>query len=388
MLSGQFLKRTRRGASNSLIVIMAGIIILLLVVLIVVYLNRPPEELRKTSGVRAGETVESDGLPAKRNKAEPIGDPSRVKEVLQPGKTYTILLKGGFICKCEDTDWGITAVTNIGFAAEAQISRKIESNDGQRITEVRNFDKIQCTKVLSEVEAVSINLGVPGMIMLRGLDYIEPGAGASISAAIPIAESFLKFGIQQSLEAKQVKAFGFIDTLQGKSVRVVYDDKRAEVIAITPLNADLTSEQLTFIREFTLAADCYIMPNTKSKPGDAWAIAGHAFSDFIDPSLKSVPAGSVNAVRTSDTQRGSKTIANLEIRSGSLQLLSTKPGKSVVGSFAPRGKLQYNVTDGFTEQGDLKGEIIYEELSTDHLLFPAKLRYRPTYELNYHCEMR
>lgn len=387
MNSGQAsFSKNRRAASNIVILVMGSIIALLLIVVLVVLLKNPSSG-SNNRGAKKGETVNKSDLPDKKEPPKPVGDPERVKEVLQAGKTYVVVLKGGFNATCEDTDWGVTQVVNLGYLMESQMTRKIESNDGRRITEVRTFDKVHCVKVLAEVESVSINLGMPGKILIQGLDYLEPGLGTGIQAAVPTAEKFLKFGAQKALDNNSVKAFAYVDGLQGKSVRLVYDDQEAQVISVTPLNGDLDPDQLAFVRESTLAADCYIMPNTKSKPGDSWTMPGGAFADFIDPTMKRIPTGTINLTRGADTKHGDKTFAMLEVKSGTLQLLSTESGKHTVGTFSPRGKLEYNITDGYTENGDLKADMSYEELSTNHILFQAKLRFRPTVEMNYHCEM-
>ena len=108
-----------------------------------------------------------------RRPPKPIGDRDRIKEVLQAGKTYRVVAKAEFKLRVEDKDWGIKQITNLAYVMEMQVSRKIESNDGHRIVEVRTFDDLRNAKVLFQVEGVTIKMRPAGTLILGAIDSVS-----------------------------------------------------------------------------------------------------------------------------------------------------------------------------------------------------------------------
>lgn len=89
--------------------------------------------------VAPGQTVERRALPKPREDPKPIGDPDRIRQALRVGGVYHSVLKAGMTARVEDKSWGLTEVVSMAYAAELQIDRTIESNDGKRGVELRHF---------------------------------------------------------------------------------------------------------------------------------------------------------------------------------------------------------------------------------------------------------
>jgi len=336
--------------------------------------------------VRAGERANRDDLPHPPAKPKPIGDPDRIKEIVQLGKTYRAIVTGAMNARTEDEDWGVKAVTNMGFRFEMVVNRTIEGNDGKRITELREFETVRCMKVLSEVASVDVGPLSPGMLVLGVLDLVDPGAGVAVAAVTkPLMEGFLQGAIQAGMD--NYKAFAKVDSLSGKKVRIVYVDG-VGVESVQPVGCDLTADEKDFIFCTATLSDYHVMPDLKIKVGGTWSVDGRQLVGFLDPSLRGVPRGEIVLVRDADHEQNGKTYATLRVKSGEVVIDSSNAAKRSIGSFVPRGQLRYNISDGCVETANLGGDIVFEEVSQDHIFYKASFISKPRLDITYSCTMK
>lgn len=297
-----------------------------------------------------------------------------------------MVVKMGMDARTEDKDWGIRAVTNLAYVGEMAISRKIERNDGTRIVELRHFEACRNVKVLHEVEGVSIELGLPGYLVLVGLELYAPGTGSGAIVAKPAAEAILGAGAQHVIDSQTTKAFAHVDSLSGKKVRITYVDG-VGVESIEPVDCTLSPDEVDFALATAILSDCYLFPDINVPPGGTWKVDAGQLIGFLDPSLRSVPKGSVVVVRDPDQSDGGRTLAGLRIDSGLVTLDSSDHKQHRVGTFSPRGTLLYSLQDGYVVGGELTGDITIDEVSKDHLLFESRFQSRPRMKIDYSCRM-
>ncbi|MCL4205662.1 MAG: hypothetical protein KJ000_24535 [Pirellulaceae bacterium] len=375
------------GPQIVIVALLAAILLALLVLIVSVYWPGGGTTTG-TGGTKknGGSVIGRETLPDPPPAPKLIGDPGRIKEVAQAGKTYEVLVKGGFDARVEDKDWGIAKVANLGFMFELPVTRTIESNDGQQIVEVREFGQVLMAKLLCETD-VTIQLGVPGMLVLGTLEYIAPGSGTVLVAVKPVAETLLAIGAQAAIDDEMTKVKMRADSLSGKKVRITYVDGEG-VKSVEPLGCTLDEAELDLIFQTAVLSDYYILPDLESVPGDTWSVDASQLIGFLDPSLRGRPRGTCVFKRDANHQRSNKLYANLRIESGTLELDSSDASRRRLLSFTPRGTLRYNVTDGFVETADLDGKILVEEVSQDHILFESRFRSTPTLKVNYSCKIR
>lgn len=270
---------------------------------------------------------------------------------------------------------------------EISASRTIESNDGKKIVEVRHFEAVRTAKLLADVESVTIELGIPGGMVLGALEYVNPGSGVAVLSAKPIAESILKNGAQAVVNSN-ARAFGQVDSLSGKQVRITFVDG-VGVQTIEPIGCSLTASERDFVSNTAALSDYHTMPNVNIEPGKAWTVDGSEFSGFFDPSMRGVPEGKVVIAREDNHEENGKLYARLSIQPGSyVEINSSDASTRRIGSFTPGGTLQYNITDGYVETARLIGNMQIERLSQDHILFEASFRTRPKLDISYSCKIR
>lgn len=338
-------------------------------------------------GVASGETASRKELPnPPKPPQKPVADPDRIKQALQAGKTYQSLLKVGLTSRVEDKDWGTRAIITIVYAGEMELKRKIESNDGQRIVEVRTFEVARNTKLLTETESVSIELGVPGMLMLGAIEINWPGTTAAVMAIKPLAESVIGVGVNAVIADQAAKAKAHVESLQGKTVRIVYVDG-VGVDSVTPINCDLDDSERDFVFTTAVLSDCYILPEIKNKPGSKWKVDGTQFAGFIDPSWRGIPEGDIWIVREANESKGGKDYALLRIEDGFVRLNASDDRRRRMGTFTPLGQMRFCLTDRQVETAELECRVTKEEISKDHILFESRFKETPTMKVSYFSQI-
>jgi hypothetical protein len=363
-----------------------------LVVLIVIVLawRRVPEEEKKRKeplpAIADRQTVPRSELSAPPRSPKPIDDPNRIKETLQAGKTYEVVIKGGFDARVEDQNWGIKEVVSMAYYAEMAIDRNIESNDGRKVVELRHFVAARNTKLLCNVEDVTIELGAPGKLLLTAIGYVKPEAVAVMVMVKPIALAILRTGRQEAAQSELTKAFAYVDGLSGKKVRITYVDGLG-VESIEPVGCTLSAQERDFIFTTAVLSDCYIW-DLKKAPGERWKVDGAQLSGFIDPSLRGATEGEIGFIRDADGEENGRPYARLRIEHGTLSINTSDASMQRVGSFTPQGVLNYSLTDKIVETANLTGQLDIEEVSKNHILFVTRFRTHPTLKVQYSCKLR
>jgi len=395
----------RRGGVNpAVLVLLSGILVALIVLIVILATQmggdgtgagggRPTGQASGPSGAKAtpvvaeGQTIRRSELPAPPESPKPVGDPDRIRQTLQAGKTYQVVIKAGLDARVEDKAWGIKEVVSLAYAAEMEVDRTVESNDGKRVVELRHFVTSRNVKLLCNVEGVTIDLGLPGVLLLGALETLQPGAGAVAVAAKPVAESLLGLGAEAVARSRVTKAVAHVDTLSGKKVRITYVDG-VGVEAIEPVGCSLTAEERDFAFGTAILSDCYILPDVTLAPGKTWQVDGAQLAGLLDPSLRGRPTGRVVIAREADSEQGGKRSATLRVKGGTMLINSSDESTRRIGSFTPEGTLRFSLADGYVDRATLTGRFVLESVSTDHILFETSFRSRPTLQIDYACTIR
>lgn len=317
---------------------------------------------------------------------KPVGDPNRIKETLKQGKTYRCVLKTGFKCRVEDEDWGVRTVTNMVYECEMVVNRQIEVNDGQRVVELRYFESSRNVKLLTNVDDVEFDFGVLGDLSLRSLEYLQPGTTEVIKAVQPLLVGMLKNGAEQVLQDKAVKAVAHIDSLAGKTVRVVYVDQQG-VSTVEPVGCTLSQEEQDFLVTTAVVSDCHIM-DLKISPGGSWSINAGQLAGLVDPSLRGFPEGEIKIKRKEDRVIAGIPTAELQVAGGVITINSSDSSQYRMGRFAPKGTLNYNLVDNYVQRAELHGAFDIEQVSKEHILFRARTQTQPELRVLYECSMK
>jgi hypothetical protein len=392
---------------NNLLVGVMSLVLVALVVLIIVLVNQspPPTPVDKTEDPKPASTTTPEPVVAKPDQPvevaavrqetktppppppKPIAKPTEIKHRLKEGKTYESTIKAGFVAKAYTQEWGIREEVNLTYLAEMQVSRKIEANDGKRIVELRHIKECRNAKLLARVENVSINLGLPGMLVLGALESWQPGTVATVTAAQPFAEAMLKGASQYHLDSKTAKAVASINSLSGKKVRIVYVDGEG-VVSLEPVGCSLTESEFNYLSLTAVLSDCYIFPEVNAPVGHSWEVEASQLAGLLDPTLRGQASGVLRVTRNSDEQKNGRSLATLSMQSGTLTIDSSDKRKVQMAKFTPKGTMHFALDDGYVTDAELKGAAELFETSKDHILFKSEFSFRPQLEVQYSCTMQ
>lgn len=388
--SQQPIWRRRRGGTNTAVLILLAAILIALIGLIVVLATqgKAPANTNQQapSEAQPNTVVTRDQLSNPPPKPKSSANPDRIKESVQAGKTYRTTVKTGFQCRVEDKDWGLNTVTNLIFVAEFVVERQIESNDGNRIVELRKFETARCAKFLTELEGVDYDLGTGGSLLLIGMESIVPGTIESLVVTKPIFQAALRYVGQREFDESSVKGRAQIDGLTGKTVRIVYENGKG-VVELTPINCTLSEDEKYMLFSTAVVSDCYVMPDVQIKVGGTWSVDGAEFAGYFS-SWKGIPSGIVTVVREADQNKAGKSLASLRVDKGVIDLNGSDRNTSRVGRLTPNGRLHYSLDERFIQSATFHGDMIVETCSKDHILFEAKFKSRPKLDILYECQMK
>lgn len=376
--------------------LLAGILAVLVALLVVVLFSRGPEGSRSPSaaggdGRRESSTaVDKPGevaKPAKPAEPPPVGNPRRLRDVLQPGKTYRVTSTMVLNAPVRDKEWGFERSVYLAYRVETVMNRFIEANDGHRVVERRTIEAAQLVKATSTVQ-IRFEYTAPGSLLIGGLDLLL--TGGQILLAAPAVIEPLCAGAAAAMEAQlneqNTKVRAMLDSLSGKTVRMVFEDGKG-VTSLEPIDCSLTEEERDFLFASAVVLDAYLLPDVESKPGDSWQVPGEAFSDLMPPSWRGAPKGSVTVRREEDFQRGGKLYARLRCEGGRVWIDATDVSRARLAQLVPRGQVIYNITDGHVESAELRATASIEEASRDHLLFETRFETQPELQLTYACQI-
>ncbi len=318
---------------------------------------------------------------------KPVGNPERVRNVLQPGKTYETTMKMGMAATVIDKDWGIRKTCHLNYVFESRVRRTVKHNDGKTVQVEYYVVECRAVKLLSQAQ-VRFDLGPLGVSVLRLLDqWFLKGAGERvIEAPLNVLSPILDAIAQQELARRGARVKAMVDSLEKKKCLITYVDGEG-VTEIRPIDCELTEEERLYLEGLSILADCYFLPDLQSRPGTYWDVDAHALMDFLPPSWRGRPRGKVTRTREEDYKVGEAQYALLKIRSGSLEIDATDATRHRLGSLTPRGELHYNITAGFVEKGELTAKGHIEDVSRDHLLFEARFESTPHVEIEYYCQI-
>jgi len=394
--------RYRASTSPILIGLLAAILLALIALIVVVAMprqeNAPAQAASRPSLKTAGpgDTVSRQDLtdagyhPNTPSKAIDTG---RIQETYRPGAHYHVLLKAALKSRASLKDWGIIQDMNLNYAGEAEVFRTIETNDGTTMVETREFRRVRNLSLFCGLDDVRLDIGPVGDFLLGALEGwadIPPGVlmsldGRSLKTVLDNIPA-LKQWTDQIYTDSAAKGIAYIDDLQGKKVRIRYQNGQG-VVELTPIDCSLTPDEQSFFFDTACISDPYLFPNLDSKEGDSWTINGADLMPLIDPSLKSTVTGKLTVRRGKNVGDATHPAASLRLEEGVLDLQSTDEKSETRGHWEPRGDLIYSFADRVVTQANLGGTFVIDTHSTDHILFEARQTVEPVYQITYSCEV-
>lgn len=389
MLSREAGRRCMRGANTSPVVVtlLAIIAVALIALIVVIALKGDGQGSTSASGSSSRSGSESSN-PQAKPKPKPV-DTTRIQQSYMPGRTYRSHAKAVLNAMASDKDWGVVTNMSLQYAAEAEVDRTIESNDGHTIVLLQEFRRSRCVAAFTHIEGIRIELGLPAQMLL---DFggawagLPPGWSAiAVESANTAMDSPLAHGFFDRLaQDPNAKVKVFVDSLQGKKVRIRYVNGQG-VTQVEPLGCTLNKNEEDLIRTASVISDAYVLPDPAAT---TWQIDAQNLLPIIDPSLRTNMSGSVTVRRGQDQGTPENPIAQIMLDSGSeVELHDVGNDSDTKARWKPSGTMLFSFKDHVVTQAALSGQFVVERHSTNHILFEARFATQPKYQISYSCEV-
>jgi hypothetical protein len=345
-------------------------------------------------------------LPDPPPPPPPVLDQVRVRESLKPGRTYRVITRLAFNMRGTDHDWAVlNSVITVNYMADAEVERKIESNDGKTIVELRTFKRVFSGKLNTDLESVRIDLGPAGDFLIGGVTAFRPEALPVVAGARQLIEgpnfsNLLKItGLGQSFlddmvnRDPRIRAVTSMGGLQGKTVRLVYKNDEEGDVQVVPVEGALTTDEQRFLASSVLLSDSLIFPDARVEKGDTWEADSMYFIGLIDPSLMARPEGKLRLARGPDILPPARSgqrqkCVQINVVGGELNFRESNRKAEQVGFFRPqKGEMVFSPQDQIFILADLIGRGKLTVRSRDHILFEARSDREPEMKIHYECTL-
>ena len=320
-----------------------------------------------------------------RERPTPLADPGRVKRSLRAGETYVVRVKGGFTGPATYVEYrGNERAVRLAHAFETIQHRTIESNDSQRIVELRHFERVWAVTLLSDAEEPALDLGPPGEPLLDAFRGCEPHVGMRRVAPKAVAEAILRNPDRAVAANATTAALWESDSLSGKTVRITYVDG-VGVESIEPVGCTLAAVDGGFLFRLPVLWQGHLLAG-KRNPNGTWTVDATQLRGLTPPSLREIPGGKIVIERTRDYRQGGTQRAKLRIR-------RPPSGRPAEYPFSPVGTFQYDLGESRITAATLRWRAPRDCLTA---LFPPTepafshlvLETEPTIALHYCCKIR
>lgn len=355
-------------------------------------------------GTGGGQTEISKPMPPVKKDPVPVSAVDRVVSRTMKGEF-------GLTGRGEDAKWGIARTANFKYTvivvADSEILNKEVLPGGEiKVTEVRTFNKVQDSIVVSDVDmklsldtlpikvfsqaidaAVTIWTSMTGdaaggatvlctknyvMEKLKSVDGTSVRALLGAAGLKPAPE--LEAAVNQIANAHVLKALGGVRAISGKSYKIIYYQKATG----QPLYVKFTykdgkevtdEEEQMVLKRVNAFIDYNMVPNTDCMPGDNWTIQARDMQEVFDPYVEGTYSGSVRAMRKANTQNGDWMI---ELSPSVIDVVNddgnTTGHMNLERGYAAVNPKLVSINDLFVE-----GKAKLEKLSKHHWLFTSRI---------------
>ena len=390
-----------------------------------------PLKFRLSQDVRAVAVFKQ---PSKATSPPKIEDPQEFKDTRKAGHVYAGEVVGIVEGRGFNKDWGIAAEVDYKYVYSLEYVSHVLSNDGYQIEEKRTFNSVKEMLIISKYHYhLDIRKDLEGTMQILQLLgeylYLVGGPqtkvwGKGICIATKLADltlgaiesrvfskkhierafNSLEKAIGHSRQLQQLKErflnsdigkiLGYpphLKYLEGKTVVLRYENG-VGLVDVEVESGILTATEKELLQRALYLGDYYIFrdrhdPKKILSPGTTWQVDARTLAGVIDPRLRHKAQGTIALRRLDDQVDNNKhRLAVFSLMQGRIQMVPRIASKKIEGDIAlNKGKIFYDLKQQYVVKAQLAGIAKYREISTDHLLFGARLATEPRITINYQC---
>jgi len=331
--------------------------------------------------------------PADSNPALTAEQLSRYQE----GRFYRTIVTSTVQGQIADKDWGIEKNVTLVHEGEMDLIREIKSvtEDHGEVVIGLEILKARDLEVRLDLDDVKLDLPPAVGILAKGARrLLLPGPeGVAVEFAADRAANWLKsdqnrekvlsrlnFAVQAAtgkgiedhlLEAKLQP----LDAYEGLTAEYTYE--AGEGLVDFQTQATLSKEQEERVQNFSVYSEAYLLPDPDPDGPEEWDVDVKTIAHLLAPGGDLEVSGTLTLKRESTS--GDDT--QLRIVRGKVVFSGASNTKQVLGTWAARGSLSYNLATHSITEGRLSGSVSLERKSTDHVLFEETFKSEPSYRV-------
>ncbi len=318
---------------------------------------------------------------------------SRYEEGMYYRTTVTSTVQG----QIEDKDWGLEKKVTLVHEGEIDIVREVKSVNTDHSEVVVGMEVLAARDLEVRLELADANLDLPPAVGILGTTakkFLFTGpSGIAANLATEKAAEWLKseenrqkilsrvnFAVTaatgQSIEQHLLEAkLQPLEAYEGLTAEYTYE--AGEGLVDFQTKATLTKEQEERMKSFSVYSEAYLIPDTDPDGPDEWDVDVKTIAHLLAPSGDLDVSGTLTFKR--DSTYGNET--RLKIVKGKVVFSGSSDKTQVLGTWAARGSLYYNIKTHTIVEGNLTGAVSLERRSTDHVLFEEKFKSEPSYRV-------
>ena len=369
---------------------------LILVIVYILFPKNPPgtivgEADDKQPAAQSGQIVEKKEVPQTSPPPPPLGDEEMVKGGARVGETYCIRQKLGFAVRGRDRDWHNSDIIKIGVVIERVFTRKIESNDGKKVVELRTFEAERAVKILANTADFHVDPGQPKLAVLDHLNTIVTiGKLETLLNPGVIINSVVKPNPTSIIKDPETKVFAVKGILTKKRCRITTVDGLG-VVSVEPVGCTLTARERDLLFNKDPLANTRILKTFGAiKPDSSLALPGSLFSEILEAIDTDVPPrvkgqAVIHRESTPDSVKGS--LLKVHSHESELILTSVLDNGTELVTFRPNGMFLIDNQNQLLREAVLEGPVRIEQIPRKDLLKGSTFVEEPSFKITYDCEI-
>lgn len=315
----------------------------------------------------------------------------------EEGMFYRTIVTSTVQGQIEDRDWAIGKKITLIHEGETDFVREVKSVAKDHTEVVVGLEILTARDLEVKLALDDVNLHLPPAVGILGRGarkILLPGPeGIAIDIATDRAAEWLKSDINRqkvlsriNFAVKGMTGQGLdehllearlqpLEAYEGLTAEYTYE--AGEGLVDFQTKATLSKEKEDRVKNFSVYSEAYLLPDTDPNGPDEWDVDVKTIAHLLAPSNDLDVSGTLTLKR--DSTYGDET--RLKIVKGKVVFSGSTDKNQVLGTWAARGSLYYNLKTHSIVEGNLTGEVSLERKSTDHVLFEKKFKTKPSYRV-------
>ncbi len=318
---------------------------------------------------------------------------SRYEEGTFYRTTVTSTVQG----QIEDKDWGLEKKITLIHEGETDFIREVKSVNDDHTEVVVGLEILSARDLEVRLDLSDAKLDLPPAVGILGKaakKILLPGPeGFAAELAVERASDWLSSdenrqkilsrlnfaveavtgkGIEEHLLEAKIQP---LEAYEGLTAEYTYEAGKGLVDFQT--KATLSKDQEERVKNFSVYSEAYLLPDTDPEGPEEWDVDVQTIAHLLAPSGDLDVSGTLTMKR--ESTNGNET--RLKIVKGKVVFSGGTDKAQVLGTWAARGSLYYDLATHNIVEGNLTGAVSLERKSTDHVLFEEKFKTEPSYRV-------